>query len=71
MHVFVSVKHKILIRWFCLREILFKEFWVVRRFSVIKMIKAGVFRVESLSMYVLCKISFSPRKNNIIKRLDA
>lgn len=46
MHVFVSVKHKILIRWFSLREILFKEFWVVRRFSVIKTIKAGVFRVE-------------------------
>ena len=32
MHVFVSVKHKILIRWFSLREILFKEFWVVGDF---------------------------------------
>ena len=26
MHVFVSVKHKILIRWFCLQKILFKDF---------------------------------------------
>lgn len=59
------------IRWFCLRQIFFKDFWVVRRFSVIKMFKASVFRVESLSMYVLCKTSFSSRKNNIIKRLDA